>query len=278
MEKCVQESKKKKGAEEDQLIVMDNEHATAQHIRFLIDKYKPARFSVDLFSVDKGIQYGTMTYLDNRWKIDMIVDESTLCFYYCTEPHESFVDDLDIKWRYQISATLEDEESGEEEDDLEDDDSEDDDLEDDDSEEDDSEDDDSESYYDPEHERILRKLNKLGDNLDGLAAVKGLAHALGDDALLRITDDGTPGVEVIHEVADFNWAYQVGVNNADIVTPYHVFIPFCDGFFTDDELAALDRLGAVDERTEAMKKLNKYVSDRGGVDEEERRELLKLIN
>lgn len=257
MDECVQVSKKKKGAEEDQLIVMDNEHATAQHIRFLIDKYKPARFSVDLFSVDKGIQYGTMTYLDNRWNIDMIVDESTLCFYYCTEPHESFVDDLDIKWRYQISATLEDEESGEEED---------------------EEDEDESDYYDPENERILSKLDKMEDDLDGLAAVEGIAHALGEDVMLRITDEGTPGVEIIYEVADFNWAYEVVVNNADIVTPYHVFIPFCDGFFTDDELAALDRLGAVDERTEAMKKLNKYVCDRGGVDEEERTELLKLIN
>ena len=151
----------------------------------------------------------------------------------------------------------------------------DDDLEEDDSEESDSES--SESYYDPVNERILRKLNKLEDNLDGLKAVEGLAHALGEDALLRITDDGTPGVEIIYEVADFNWAYEVDVNNADIVTPYHVFIPFCDGFFTDDELAALDRLGAVDERTEAMKKLNKYVRNRGGVDEEERR-VMKLIN
>ena len=86
------------GTQEDKCQLMSGTHATPRHIKFLVERNKPSSFHVDLYSLNKRVQVGTMTYSNKTWHID-VDDETVLCYYFCTEPHESYIDDLDLKWR-----------------------------------------------------------------------------------------------------------------------------------------------------------------------------------
>ena len=124
--------------------------------------------------------------------------------------------------------------------------------------------------------RILSNVHKFDADLNGIQAVDALLQALGEEACVRIHGD-SPGVEISLEIAGCDWTYEIEHGNFDIDTPYSLFIPFLDGFFTEDELQKLEKLGAIDERSASEKAINRIVSLRGGVDDEELAVLKKEI-